>query len=234
MRQLSLMLTIIQRERSEQFLEFYEKKGLKVQLALFAQGTARGEMLDLLGLRSASRTVLLSFVTAEMWRALCRGLWLEQGIGLPGSGIAFLVPVSSLAGRQCLAFLTQNQRVGLEEESSLKGTEQELIIAMTNLGYSELVMKAARAAGANGGTILHAKGTGMREAEKFLGISLAAEKEVILIVAKTAVRSRLMQAVSEQAGLRSKAGTILFSLPVTAAAGLFEKAEDACEQQPPV
>lgn len=228
MDQLSLLFTVVQREQSESFLQFYQKNGLKVQLALFAQGTAQGELLDLLGLGSAARTILLSFVTRESWRRLRQGLWLEQGIGAPGSGIAFLVPFSSVAGRKSLAFLTQNQTV-TEEESSLKKTEQELIVALTNLGYSESVMKAARAAGAQGGTIVHAKGTGMREAEKFLGISLAAEKELILIVAKTPVRSHLMKAIFEETGLKSKAGTILFSLPVTEATGLFEKAEEAEE-----
>jgi hypothetical protein len=47
-----------------------------------------------------------------------------------------------------------------------------------------MVMAAARPAGATGGTVLAGKGTGARESEKFLGISLANEKDVVLIVAE--------------------------------------------------
>ena len=81
-------------------------------------------------------------------------------------------------------------------------------------------MDAARGAGAYGGTVLHAKGTGMEQAEKFLGVSLAAEKEIILIVAKKQQKNDIMKAVMEQAGMESKAKSIVFSLPVTDTAGL--------------
>jgi len=46
-------------------------------------------------------------------------------------------------------------------------------------------MDAARSAGAGGGTVIHANGTGMESARKFLGVSLAAEKEIIFIVTRT-------------------------------------------------
>ena len=37
----------------------------------------------------------------------------------------------------------------------------EMIIAVANQGYIEPIMEAARSAGAGGGTVIHAKGTGM-------------------------------------------------------------------------
>ena len=83
-----------------------------------------------------------------------------------------------------------------------------------------MVMDAARGAGAYGGTVIHAKGTGMEQAEKFMGVSLAAEKEMIFIVAKKEQKNDIMEAVMEQAGLDTKAKSIVFSLPVTDTAGL--------------
>ena len=47
-------------------------------------------------------------------------------------------------------------------------------------------MDAARAAGAGGGTVIHAKGTGMEGAAQFLGMELVNEKELVLIVSRTA------------------------------------------------
>ena len=81
-------------------------------------------------------------------------------------------------------------------------------------------MDAARAKGAGGGTVIHAKGTGLERAEKFLGVSIADEKELILIVAKAEMKNAIMKSIMDHAGLESKARSVVFSLPVTDTAGL--------------
>ena len=43
----------------------------------------------------------------------------------------------------------------------------ELLVTIANTGYSDTIMKAARSAYAPGGTIIHAKGTGMEEVKIF-------------------------------------------------------------------
>ena len=88
-------------------------------------------------------------------------------------------------------------------------------------------MDAARKTNAAGGTVIHAKGTGMEGAERFLGVTLAAEKEMIFIVTKREQRAAIMKAIMDDAGMNSKAKSIVFSLPVTSTAGmrLMEDAE---------
>ena len=141
-------------------------------------------------------------------------------IDIPGTGISFILPVSSIGGKRQLELLTDGQNFSLEEESSLKETKYELLVIVTNLGYTELVMDAARGAGAGGGTVIHAKGTGMEKAEQFLGVKLAAEKEMVLIVVRQQLKNAVMRAIMDQAGMKSKAKSIVFSLPVTDTAGL--------------
>ena len=81
-------------------------------------------------------------------------------------------------------------------------------------------MDAARKANAAGGTVIHAKGTGMEKAETFLGVSLAQEKEMLFLVAKKEDKNPIMRAIMDEAGLNSKAKSIVFSLPVTETAGM--------------
>ena len=102
----------------------------------------------------------------------------------------------------------------------MKNTEHELLVVISDFGYTNLVIDAAREAGAGGGTVIHAKGTGMERAEKFLGVSLASEKEMTFIVTRTEKKKEIMKAIMEKAGLESKAKSILFSLPVEDTAGL--------------
>lgn len=71
---------------------------------------------------------------------------------------------------------------------------------------------------------MHGKGTGSAEAEKFYNVSLAQEKEVIMIVSKAEQKTGIMRAILKKAGPDSEAGTIVFSLPVNEVAGfgMFE------------
>ena len=102
----------------------------------------------------------------------------------------------------------------------MKETKHELLVVIANQGYSNLVMDAAREAKAGGGTVLHARGKSSEGSQQFLGVTLAEEKDLILIVARTERKNEIMRAIMEKAGLESKAHSIIFSLPVTATAGM--------------
>lgn len=228
MSELFMMVSILDRHKAKKFLNFYQESGIQVNLNTVARGTATSEVLDYFGLESIEKILITSFVTREVWKNVRKGLREKMNIDVPGTGIAFIIPLSSVGGKKQLQFLTQNQNFVKGEESTLKDTKYELLIAVTNQGYTSLVMDAARKENAGGGTVIHAKGTGMEGAEHFLGVSLASEKELVLIVVKREDKNRIMQAVMEEAGMNSKAKTIVFSLPVTSTAGmrLMEPPED--------
>ena len=220
MSELYFMMTIAERKRLPEFIALYQENHTEVSFVTLGYGTAEKDVLHYLGLGSTEKAVCFSFVTGATWQEIKHALERKLQIDVPGKGIAFTVPLSSIGGKRELAFLTKGQNFTLEGESALKDTRRELIIAICEQGYSEMVMDAARECGAGGGTIIHAKGTGMQSAEKFLGITLASEKDVVLIVAKTAGKAEIMQAVMKKAGVETDAKAICFSLPVTDTAGL--------------
>ena len=156
----------------------------------------------------------------EEWLDIKKQLQRKLHIDAPGSGIAFTVSLSSIGGMKALQYLSEKQDYQKQEESTLKDTAHELIVVVAEQGNIDLVMDSARAAGAYGGTVIHAKGTGIQEAEKFMGVSIAAEKEMIFIVTKHEKKNDIMKAVMENAGLHTRAKAIAFSLPVTDTAGL--------------
>ena len=220
MSKLNLMTTIVDRSQVRKYLHLYEEEGLQIMLVTLGDGTASGDVLDYLGLEATEKAVIFSVLTDENFYKTKKSLQKKLQIDAPGGGIAFIVPFSSIGGKKALQFFTVGQDFQKEEESDLKDTTYELVIVIANQGYIEMVMDAARGAGAYGGTVIHAKGTGMEQAEKFMGVSLAAEKEMIFIVAKKEQKNDIMKAVMEQAGLDTKAKSIVFSLPVTDTAGL--------------
>ena len=215
-----MMTTIIDRKNSKKYINLYKKDKLEVMYITLGEGTARGDILDYLGLEASEKMVIFNFVQQHDWMLTKKNLQRKLQIDAPGEGIAFLVPVSSIGGKRTLQFLLDRQELPESEESTLKDTTYELIIAIADQGNLEMVMDAARGAGAYGGTVIHAKGTGMEYAEKYLGVTIAAEKAMIFIVTKKAQKNSIMKAIMEQAGMQSPAKTIVFSLPVTDTAGL--------------
>jgi nitrogen regulatory protein PII len=101
-------------------------------------------------------------------------------------------------------------------------TEYSLIMTIVNRGYAELVMDAAREAGASGGTVLYARGTGAHATEKFMNIGIEPEKEVVLTLVRYEAVREIMHAILEAGGLRTKGKGISFTLPVTDLVGFSE------------
>ncbi len=215
-----MMTTIVDRKISNKYIDLYKENDLNVMLLTLGLGTASNDILDYLGLDNPEKAVAFSILQEDAWLNLKKQLQKKLQIDAPGGGIAFITPLSSIGGNKTLQFLLETQDYQKQEESTLKNTTHDLIIVIAEQGYTNLIMDAAREAGAHGGTIIHAKGTGMEAAEKFMGVSLAAEKEVIFIVAKTEEKNAIMQAIMKEAGLDTKAKAITFSLPVTDTAGL--------------
>lgn len=217
---LYMMTTIVDRQIAASYAKLYQENDLNVMFLSLGYGTVSNETMDLLGLESKEKTVVTAIVEEEKWITVKRQLEKVLKIDAPGGGIAFTIPLSSIGGRKALQFLIENDKYERQEESTLKNTVHDLIVVISELGYTNVIMDAARKAGAYGGTVIHAKGTGMATAEKFMGVSLAQEKELVYIVVKSEQKNPIMQAIMEEAGLNTKAKAICFSLPVTDTAGL--------------
>ncbi len=231
MSNLFLMCTVLNRSRLPELLSLYRQEELDCNFIMLAHGTATSAVLHTFGLENAEKAVALTVTTDTVWASVKKGLERKMRIDIPGTGIAFLVPIASVGGRRELAFFTDKlDYTRSEEESELKGTKQELLIVIGNRGYSEQIMDAARDAGATGGTVIHANGTGMQRAEKFFGISLSSERELLLIVSATAKKNAIMQSIMKKAGLETDAKAIVFSLPVTDTAGLRLLEPEASEE----
>ncbi len=230
---LYLMMTVTGRQRMPDFIKLYKDKGLDTHFLSLGHGTANERYIRLLALNETEKMVCFTVLTGRKWLEVKKAMSVRLRIEAPGVGIAYIVPLASFGGKRELLFVTDGQNFGKGAESELKGTEQELLIVIGNQGYNEQIMDAARAAGARGGTVIHARGTGQEKAEKFLGISLASEKDIILIVAPTEKKTEMMQRIIREAGPGTGAGAIVFSIPVTDTAGmtLRPQSEDPDEEK---
>lgn len=194
-----------------------EDMALPLNVTLSGRGTAVKSMLDVLGIESNLKRIMFSVANEEKTREFITRQKRQLHIGVPGHGIVIAVPVKSIGGGKTVAYLRGED--GTAKYTPSLNYAYELIVVIVNEGRTDTVMNAARAAGARGGTVLHGKGTGSEAAMKFLNISIADEKEVILIVAPTAEKTAIMSEILKKAGPDTDAKAIAFSLPTSAVAG---------------
>ena len=113
----------------------------------------------------------------------------------------------------------------------MKTSEHEVILAIVNSGFAEEVMEVAREKGVRGGTILNARGVVKEDAAAFFGITLHADKEILMMVVEKSIRDDVLNAIYKEMDMAKKAKGIAFSLPVSDVAGLAMPVEAAKEAQ---
>lgn len=227
MQKMYLFITITKRDDSDEFTNFFNSKDVSVIYSTPCEGTVRQKTLSLFGLDETLKTVHYCVVTSNKKNELIKALTREMTIDLPDRGIAVAIPLTSMGGKRALEMYANGHENDTEEEQIMQEKQMELIVAICEKGHTETVMDAARSAGARGGTVVHAKGTGSKYTSKFFGISIAEEKEMIYIVASAEQKRDIMQSIMDNAGIDSDAHTIVFSLPVSDTAGLriFDQTE---------
>ncbi len=96
----------------------------------------------------------------------------------------------------------------------------KMILASVKSGLADTVVDAAKDAGATGATIIQGRGTGVREAKTFFGLSLEAQTDIVMFLVEEHFAKSILEAVGT-AGEFHKPGTgIAFVLPVEQVIGL--------------
>ena len=224
---LYLMMTITNRVMgATHFLDFYRAFGAPVVFTALGRGTASNDVLSTLGLEATEKTVMFSVVTPKVKDILMRELVDTMRIDRPGSGIAACMHLSSVGGRTALDYLISGKPdaqpdMSVKEEDLMNESGYQLIVAITNTGYTDTVMEAASAAGARGGTVIHARATDAENAGTYFGMAITEEREMIFLVTPADKRAAIMQSIMEKAGAGTEAQTAVFSVALDDVAGLY-------------
>ena len=218
---LKYMVAITKREYAENYLEFFRNHGINNVVSLLCNGTASESTLSIMGLEKTEKIMFNAMVREQDLGEIIKGLIFEMDISSAGNGVAVFMPIDSVGGSTSLKYFVGEKPLGKKESEKMSNTESKIVMIVTvvDKGNTEIVMDAARSAGANGGTVVRAKGTGAQIA-KFFGVSISEEKEMVYIVARRDARDTIMKAVMEKAGSNTDAHGVLFSLPIDSVVGL--------------
>jgi len=101
----------------------------------------------------------------------------------------------------------------------------KLILSSVKTDITDHIVDAAKGAGATGATIIPARGTGIKEAKTFFGLSLEAQTDIILLLVEEHLVTKILDSIKD-AGKFHKPGTgIAFVVPVDHVVGLESQME---------
>ncbi|HIT91021.1 MAG TPA: P-II family nitrogen regulator [Candidatus Merdenecus merdavium] len=216
---LVLMITIVDRGTGDKVVELLKAEGAEVNLLTYARGTASSEIMEYLGLADTEREIVFTPIGLGTSKKVIKKIRERFRLEKPGKGIIFTIPISSICGKLSAKLLYETDQ---GDEISMEKTDFELIIVITTRGYADDVMSAARGAKATGGTVIHARGMGHKAAEKFFGITVQPEKELLFILTQNNIKKDIMKAIVSKYGMNTEAKSVVFSLPVSDVDGLPE------------
>lgn len=221
---LRLLFLITSQKMAAKVGYLFEQSAVPIHYRVWATGTATSEVLDILGLGTQEKRLILSVLPKETADAMLLKIHKALKIGTVNSGIAYTVPINgaSKVAFRMLSGINQDTQSTKKETPSMNEKSNAMIVAVINRGYSEDVMTAARKAGAGGGTVLNSRSVVDDSAMPNLGTNFSEEKELVLIVANAETKLAIMQAISENCGIQTEAKGIVYSLPIDNVIGLSD------------
>jgi len=223
-RRAKLMVAIINKEDEERFTSTVNKYCTAVHFSGIGHGTARSSYRSYFGFNETEKRIVYSVVPSTLEHTILNAVGRELRLYLLGRGIAFTTPISTISNIVEDAVLSAPDRELSDAKSPVskkeKTTMHELVIAVVNQKYTDVAIEAARSAGATGATVFHTKSSNNAKAEQSMGTALPEQTDSIFFLTTEEYKLKIMEAVRDQAGLKTEGGAVIFSLPVDDLVGI--------------
>lgn len=212
-----LLVSIVERGKGKEIMKLYNAEGVNFHYQATGHGTATSEIMDILGLDSKDKDIIISFSPESVINELVYKMSDELRGVVDTKGILFDLKLTGVSNMLAAALdiATQNHNTaGKEVPEMSSDNKYSLILVSVNQGYTENVLNTARKLGAKGGTVVRARWSGDKAYENHHGITLQTEKEIIAIVVPNDIRNRIMDAVNAEYGLKTEANAVVCSTKV--------------------
>ena len=216
---IKLLISIVERGRGSALMKLYTGRQVFLHCQCPGTGTATSDSVNILGLGSSEKDVVLSWAAAGAAERLLTDLDADLRGAAKTTGIVFMLPLTGINNLVASMIQYKTDPVKPEKpekkgEEKMEQSDSSLILVVCNRGCTDAVMATAKAAGARGGTTIRARWTGIEDLESAYDLSLHAEKEILAIVARSEIRNDLMQAINEHHGLRTESQAMILSMGI--------------------
>lgn len=202
---MKLIISIVPHDKGEKLTRAAMESGCRGGTVLIGRGLAKSNLQAILGLGESTKDIILMIVEDSVKNSVFNAIIKATSKEKSNFGEIFVTKVDS--------FFRGGNLITEEKKNSEK-TMNEMISVIVNKGYADDVMAAARSAGAGGGTVLNARGTARENDERFFGMHIVPEKEMLIIIVPTEKKDNVMNAIQNLKCLKEQGMGIAYSSEV--------------------
>lgn len=230
-----LLVTIVNYGTARKVVKVSKEAGAEGGTTIMGKGTGGREITTILGIPfEPEKEIVLTIITEEKIRDVLQAIISSAKLDKPGHGIAFIIDISKVLGICHLCGPKEenggNIFRGAREMPERREVFYDLIVTIVNKGEAEKAVDASKKAGAEGGTIIWGRGTGIHEHAKLFGITIEPEKEIILTLIDRRKTARVLDAIIKETELNKPGKGIAFVLEVEEVAGINHPLTDQQEE----
>lgn len=209
--------------------EGYDKKvklllnkfGIQIKTVMNAFGTASPSILDYFGLTETNKEIFMAIIPDYLSKDILEKLNNTFNFDKVGTGIAFTIHITS--SNKYLSDTYKKDNIE-RKELIMNENKYHLIITIVAEGYLEQVMTSAKKAGTNGGTVIKGRSLSNKKG-KILGFNIEPERDIILNIVPEKDKTKVMEEITKEVGIKTDGKGICLSLPVDEILG-FERFEE--------
>lgn len=210
-----LVFCIVNIGDASKVLKIAKKYDIKNGLVSIGKGTLNSRLLTFLKINEERKEIVSMIVEAEVASEAVKGISEEMAFEKPNHGIAFTHPLS-------LVFDGENKIKKSTKKSEVEKSMYNAIYVIVERGQAEDIIEVANKAGARGGTIVNARGSGIHATQKLFSIEIEPEKEKVLIIVKNEIKDDIIEAVKNYMDIDEPGNGIIFVLDINEVYGLHK------------
>lgn len=196
-----LITAVVPHNKCDIISDAAQKAGSWGGTVLTSRGISANKFLDFIGLGESSLDIVMILTESEKSNTIFSAIIDSVSNEKKNFGIIYTTNAGQLLK---VGNITGDKPV-------MNGnTKQQLITVILNKGFADDAMAAARSAGAGGGTVLNARGTAKENDEKFFGVHIVPEKEMLQIVVSEDKKDNVINAIKKLPCLSQPGSGICF------------------------
>lgn len=204
----ALFFTVVNKGDANDVLTKAQEYGAAGGMIFIGEGTVRSKVLQKFGLMETQKEILMISASTDICSLMHKKLSTDFEFHRRNKGIAFTIPFMRFGFH-------------LETIEDISDSPYSCIMAVVDKGHAIECLKAARVAGAKGGTILHGTGAGI-PVDFYYPITIEPQKDILIIITSKDKTHAIRKSIIQKLGTGKSQSRYVLTLPVTESSGLHE------------
>lgn len=213
-KEFELLITVVDFGLGSKVIKTAKENRVSGGTIILGKGTIKNPILELLSLTHVRKEIVIMLSEKTIAYKALEKLNERYNFKKSNHGIAFSIPVTNFLGARGYNYNSPKEGRGVEN------TMYKTIFTIVDKGKGESVMDAANKAGAKGGTIINARGSGIHETEVLFSMPIEPEKEIVMMLAKEKLTNTIVSSIRKELKIDEPGRGIMFVLDTSKTYGL--------------